>query len=71
MSFEHIQRKRQSTLRRYSKGVAEAASVKDEEEADSAFNKDLDTLQAYSLVSMTVDNDAYKMHALVQFCMQV
>ncbi|KAJ8112893.1 hypothetical protein OPT61_g4848 [Boeremia exigua] len=96
MSFEQIQRERQSaaellslmsffnpqgipesTLRRYSRDATGATSAdnkedkEDEEEADSAFDEDLDMLQAYSLVSMTADNDACEMHALVQFCMRV
>jgi tetratricopeptide (TPR) repeat protein len=71
MSFFNPQGIPESTLRRYSKGAAEAASAEDEEEADSAFDEDLDTLQAYSLVSMTADNDACEMHALVQFCTRV
>jgi tetratricopeptide (TPR) repeat protein len=71
MSFFNPQGIPESTLRRYSKGAAGAASAEDEEEADSAFDEDLDTLQAYSLVSMTADNNACEMHALVQFCTRV
>jgi tetratricopeptide (TPR) repeat protein len=71
MSFFNPQGIPESTLRRYSKGAAGAASAFDEEEADSAFDEDLDTLQAYSLVSVTGDNDVCEMHALVQFCTQV
>ena len=43
----------------------------DEDEADSAFNKDLDTLQAYSLITATADSGVCDMHALVQFCTRV
>jgi tetratricopeptide (TPR) repeat protein len=71
MSFFNPQGIPESTLRKYSKGATGAASAEDEEEADSAFDEDLDTLQAYSLVSMTADNDACEMHALVQFCTRV
>ncbi|KAF2831075.1 hypothetical protein CC86DRAFT_442928 [Ophiobolus disseminans] len=71
MSFFNPQSIPEPTLRRYSKGAAQAANAEDKEEADSTFDEDLDTLQAYSLVSVTADNDACEMHALVQFCMQV
>jgi hypothetical protein len=71
MSFFNPQGIPDSTLRRYSKGPARAASTEDEEEADGAFEEDLDTLRAYSLVSMTANNNACEMHALVQFCTQV
>ncbi|OAK96859.1 hypothetical protein IQ06DRAFT_47717 [Phaeosphaeriaceae sp. SRC1lsM3a] len=70
MSFFNPQGIPESTLRNYSKGRGEADNVDDEEEADSAFDEDLDTLQAYSLVSITTDN-ACEMHALVQFCTRV
>jgi len=74
MSFFNPQGIPESTLRRFSRDAARAADAEgegDDEEADSAFNDDLDMLQAYSLVSMTADNDACEMHALVQFCTQV
>lgn len=74
MSFFNPQGIPESTLRRFSRDAAGAAGAEgkgDEEEADSAFNDDLDMLQAYSLVSLTADNDACEMHALVQFCTQV
>jgi hypothetical protein len=71
ISFFNPQGIPESTLQRYRKEAAGAASAKDEEEADSTFDEDLDTLQAYSLVSTTADNNAYKMHALMQFCTQV
>ncbi|KAH6612995.1 hypothetical protein C7974DRAFT_322280, partial [Boeremia exigua] len=74
MSFFNPQGIPESTLRRHSRDAAGAASEEDredEEEANSAFDEDLDTLQAYSLVSMTADNDACEMHALVQFCTRV
>lgn len=74
MSFFNPQRIPESTLRRYSRDAAGAASAEDgedEEEANSAFDEDLDMLQVYSLVSMTAGNDACEMHALVQFCTRV
>ncbi|KAF2993769.1 hypothetical protein E8E13_002179 [Curvularia kusanoi] len=71
MSFFNPQGIPESTLRRYSKGAAGLTDEEDEEEADSAFDEDLDVLQAYSLVSVTADNNACEMHALVQFCTRV
>jgi tetratricopeptide (TPR) repeat protein len=71
MSFFNPQGIPESTLRRYSKDVAEVTAAKDEEDADSAFDDDLDTLRAYSLVSTTAGGDACEMHALVQFCTRV
>jgi tetratricopeptide (TPR) repeat protein len=74
MSFFNPQGIPESTLRRYSRDAAGAAGAEDGEdgeEADSAFDEDLDMLQAYSLVSMTAGNDACEMHALVQFCTRV
>ncbi|KAF2818103.1 hypothetical protein CC86DRAFT_414212 [Ophiobolus disseminans] len=71
MSFFNPQGIPESTLRRYSKGKAELNAEEDEGEANSAFNEDLDTLQAYSLVSVTAGNNVCEMHALVQFCTQV
>ncbi|KAF5015728.1 hypothetical protein F66182_12838, partial [Fusarium sp. NRRL 66182] len=87
MSFEHIHEQRDSAadllslmsffnpqgipewiLRRHSKSVAKAG---DEDEADNAFDEDLDTLQSYSLITATADRDVYEMHALVQFCTRV
>jgi tetratricopeptide (TPR) repeat protein len=85
ISFEHILEQRRSAadllslmsffnpqgipewiLKRYSKSVAKTG---DEDKADSAFDEDLDTLQAYSLVTATAD--VCKMHALTQFCIRV
>jgi hypothetical protein len=71
MSFFNPQGIPESTLRRYSKIRAEANAAEDEDEADSAFDKDPDTLRAYSLVWMMTDSDACEMHALVQFCTRV
>jgi tetratricopeptide (TPR) repeat protein len=71
MSFFNPQGIPESTLRRYNKGVAGAASAEDEEEANDAFDEDLDALRAYSLVSTTATSDACEMHALVQFCTRV
>jgi tetratricopeptide (TPR) repeat protein len=84
MSFEHIREERRSTadllslmsffnpqgipesvLRSYSKSTVK---VDDEEDAESEFDDDLDTLRAYSLVTVTTDSNTCEMHALVQFC---
>ncbi|KAI4940873.1 hypothetical protein J4E91_011130 [Alternaria rosae] len=74
MSFFNPQGIPESVLRRHSREAARRAGLEDEEEeedADSAFDEDLDTLRAYSLVSMTAGSDAWEMHALVQFCTRV
>ncbi|KAJ4374692.1 hypothetical protein N0V86_007565 [Didymella sp. IMI 355093] len=74
MSFFNPQGIPESTLRRYSRDTTRKVSAdnkEDEDEADSAFDNDLDMLQAYSLISVTADADACEMHALVQFCTQV
>ncbi|KAF2818105.1 hypothetical protein CC86DRAFT_238310, partial [Ophiobolus disseminans] len=71
MSFFNPQGIPESTLRRYSSDAAGAADAESGEEVHSAFEEDLDTLQAYSLMSMTADSDTCEMHALVQFCTQV
>jgi tetratricopeptide (TPR) repeat protein len=87
MSFERIRERRRSAadllslisffnpqgipewiLRRYSKSVAKTG---DEYETDSAFDEDLDTLQAYSLITVMADNGMCKIYALVQFCTRV
>ena len=71
MSFFNPQGIPESTLRRYSKDAAGATNAEDWKEADSAFDEDLDTLQAYSLISITANSEACEMHALVQFCTRV
>ncbi|KAF2994399.1 hypothetical protein E8E13_002869 [Curvularia kusanoi] len=89
MSFEQIQRERQSAADLLSlmsffnpQGIPMSAlqrcrkligvvDVEEKEEAESAFNEDIDTLQAYSLVSVTANADTCEMHALVQFCTQL
>ncbi|RYP47712.1 hypothetical protein DL768_006248 [Monosporascus sp. mg162] len=87
MSFERIREERRSAadllslisffnpqgipawiLRRHSRSVTETG---DEDEADSAFDEDFDTLQAYSLIAATAETDMCEMHPLVQFCTQV
>jgi tetratricopeptide (TPR) repeat protein len=64
MSFFNPQGIPESILRIYRR---KAAMTGDEDEADSEFDDDLDTLQAYSLITAT-NNDVCEMHALVQFC---
>ncbi|KAI4940870.1 hypothetical protein J4E91_011127 [Alternaria rosae] len=71
MSFFNPQGIPESVLRRHSREAAREAGLEDNEDADSAFKEDLDTLRAYSLVSITADSDACEMHALVQFCTRV
>jgi tetratricopeptide (TPR) repeat protein len=75
MSFFNPHGIPESTLRRYSKEAAEAADLNADQDADqdadNEFEEDLDTLQAYSLVSVTADNETCEMHALVQFCTRV
>ncbi|RFU31458.1 hypothetical protein B7463_g4861, partial [Scytalidium lignicola] len=68
MSFFNSQGIPEWILRRYSKSVAKTG---EEGEAESAFDEDLDTLQAYSLITVTADSGVYEMHALVQFCTRV
>lgn len=71
MSFFNSRGIPESILRAYSRDVAESAGLGDDEELDSDFEEDLDTLRAYSLVTVTADSDVYEMHALVQFCTRV
>ncbi|KAF1964201.1 TPR-like protein [Bimuria novae-zelandiae CBS 107.79] len=71
MSFFNPQGIPESTLRRYSREATGGAELDNTEEAESAFEGDLDILQMYSLVSTTVDDDTCEMHALVQFCTRV
>ncbi|RAR04858.1 TPR-like protein [Stemphylium lycopersici] len=71
MSFFNPQGILWSVLRRHSIETARRAGLEDEEDADSAFEEDLDTLQAYSLVLTTAYKDTCEMHALVQFCTRV
>jgi tetratricopeptide (TPR) repeat protein len=61
----------ESTLRIHNRAAAVIAGTWAEDEADSAFDQDLDTLQAYSLVAATADSNECGMHALVQFCTRV
>jgi tetratricopeptide (TPR) repeat protein len=68
MSFFNPQGIPEWILRTHSRSVAKTG---DKDEADSAFDEDLDTLQAYSLITATVDSGVCEMHALVQFCMRV
>ena len=71
MSFFNPQGIPESVLQGHTRAIARAAKLGDDEDADSAFDEDLDTLQAYSLVSTTADGEAFEMHALVQFCTRV
>jgi tetratricopeptide (TPR) repeat protein len=71
MSFFNPQGIPESVLRRHSREVARGAGLEDNEDVESAFDEDLDTLQAYSLVVVMADSDTCEMHALVQFCTRV
>ncbi|KXJ84832.1 hypothetical protein Micbo1qcDRAFT_226208 [Microdochium bolleyi] len=42
----------------------------DDDDDDDGLDDDLEMLQDYSLVTVTVQQDIYEMHALVQFCAQ-
>ena len=68
MSFFNPQGIPEWILRSYRKSTAKSG---DEDKADNAFDEDLDTLQAYSLITATADSSECKMHALVQFCTRV
>ncbi|KAH8588907.1 P-loop containing nucleoside triphosphate hydrolase protein [Bisporella sp. PMI_857] len=65
MSFFNPQGIPEWILRKHSKSVAKTG---DESKDNSAFDEDLDTLQAYSLIIATADGRMCGMHALVQFC---
>jgi tetratricopeptide (TPR) repeat protein len=71
MSFFNPQGIPESTLRRHSREAAGVPGLEDNDEVDSTFEEDLDVLQAYSLVSTTVNSEVCEMHALVQFCTQL
>jgi tetratricopeptide (TPR) repeat protein len=66
MSFFNPQGIPEWILRTYSRSISQTSN----DEADSAFDEDLDTLLAYSLVRATMDKGVWEMHALVQFCMR-
>jgi tetratricopeptide (TPR) repeat protein len=66
MSFFNPQGIPEWILRSYSREAAQTS-----EEADNAFDMDLDILLAYSLVKSTADKGVWEMHTLVQFCTQV
>ena len=68
MSFFNPQGIPESILRKHSGTLARPGC---ENEAYSAFDEDLNILQAYSLISATAKTDMCEMHALVQFCTQV
>jgi hypothetical protein len=71
MSFFNSQGILESALQRHSREAARGAGLEDNEDADRAFDEDLDTLQAYSLVSIIAGSNAWEMHAWVQFCTRV
>jgi hypothetical protein len=59
MSFFNPQGIPESVIRSHSRNAAE---VDDEEDTDSEFDDDIDTLQAYSLVTVTAESDMCEMH---------
>jgi tetratricopeptide (TPR) repeat protein len=83
MSFERIRQERRSAADLLSlmsffnpQGIPESILRKHSvatpsEDETGTFNEDLNTLQAYSLISVTAMADTCEMHALVQFCTQV
>jgi tetratricopeptide (TPR) repeat protein len=68
MSFFNPQGIPEPILRKYIRDEAELGCA---DRIDSAFDEDLDTLQAYSLITATAKTDSCEMHALVQFCTQI
>lgn len=68
MSFFNPQGIPEWILPRHSRSVAKTS---EEGEADSMFDEDFGTLQAYSLVAATAETDMCEMHALVKFYTQV
>ncbi len=80
MSFFNSQGIPESSLRVFGHKYARAAAwgrlngcnpQLENGDADEAFEIDLDTLQAYSLVLLSIDTETCKMHPLVQFCTRV
>ena len=73
MSFFNPQGIPESVLRSHSANATAGADSDDNDNNDknSEFNDDLDTLRAYSLVTMIAESDVCKMHQLVRFCTRV
>jgi tetratricopeptide (TPR) repeat protein len=72
MSFFNPQGIPESVLRSYARNAAVVDDeAEDEADADSEFDDDLETLQAYSLVTATAETDMWEMHQLVQFCTRI
>ncbi|KAJ4345916.1 uncharacterized protein N0V89_012052 [Didymosphaeria variabile] len=68
---EEVLRRHKIVLRRDGSVIAKAGAPNDRSKFDSSFNEDLNVLHAYSLVTMTSNDETFEMHALVQFCMRV
>ena len=68
MSFFNPEEIPEWILRRHSKSVAKTG---DEDEIDSTFDEDLETLRAYSLITATANSGVWKMHTTVRFCTRV
>ncbi|KAF2193987.1 TPR-like protein, partial [Zopfia rhizophila CBS 207.26] len=83
MSFERIRQERPSAADLLSlmsffnpQGIPESTlrkrpTIGGDEDTDDEFNGDLDTLLAFSLVTVTADSGVCELHALVQFCTHV
>ena len=77
ISFEHIRRERPSATRLLSlmslfdrQGIPESllgGRYQEDNDADSDFEDDLNTLTSFSLVAIDVDGHRFEMHRLVQF----
>ncbi|KAK8115630.1 hypothetical protein PG984_012132, partial [Apiospora sp. TS-2023a] len=67
MSFFHPHGIPEWVLRKYRR----TATPNDEDIADDEFDDDLDLLQALSFVTVSVNDDVYEIHALVQFCTRI
>jgi tetratricopeptide (TPR) repeat protein len=77
ISFEHIRRERPSATRLLSlmslfdrQGIPESllgGRYQEDNDADSDFEDDLNTLTSFSLVATDVDGHQFEMHRLVQF----
>jgi tetratricopeptide (TPR) repeat protein len=71
MSFFNPQGIPETILRRYNNTAAAPESYENANSDSSTFDEDLNTLYAYSLVTMTTDDETCEMHALVQVCTRV
>jgi tetratricopeptide (TPR) repeat protein len=68
MSYFNPQGIPEKILQSYSSTTARTRALDNKVEADSSFEEDINTLHAYCLISITMDDGTCGMHALVQFC---